>query len=85
MANIHTITTAVGSMSMTTQVWVYKCPSCEKDIVSCVFTPNANNWTMNMNILGNVTLFGNAMSVPPEIKCSEHGQQVKLRSLTLNV
>jgi hypothetical protein len=83
MANIHTITTGAGSMPVTTQLWVYKCPSCEKDIVSYGYTPSTNSW--NMNIIDNATIFGNAMLEPPEINCSEHGQIVRFRSLTFNL
>jgi hypothetical protein len=63
MANIHTITTAVGSMSVTTQLWVYKCPNCQKNIVSYVHTLSTNSG--NMIIMGDAIIFVNAMLETP--------------------
>ena len=83
MANIHTITLGTNTIPVITQLWVYKCPSCNRDIVSYTYTPSANNWSMN--VIGNATVFGNPMSEPPDINCSEHGQRVRLRSLTFNL
>ncbi|UJR38568.1 hypothetical protein I4U23_031234 [Adineta vaga] len=83
MTNIHQITTSSGGLiPVETQLWLYKCPSCEKDIVSYTYTPSTNHWTMNTT--NDATVYGNTMLEPPEINCSEHGQQVRLRSLTFN-
>ncbi|CAF1420241.1 unnamed protein product [Adineta ricciae] len=83
MANITSIkTSAGGSIPVATQLWMYKCPTCDKDIVSYTFTPSTNNWIMNTT--NNATIYGNAMLEPPEINCAEHDQRVQLRSLTFN-
>ncbi|CAF4452518.1 unnamed protein product [Adineta steineri] len=83
MANIGSITTtAGGSLPVVTQLWVYKCPTCDKDIVSYTYTLSTRNWIMNTT--DNAAVYGNTMIEPPEINCSEHNQRVQLRSLTLH-
>jgi hypothetical protein len=52
----------------------YKCPTCNKDIVSLVFDSNSNSWTMN--ILRAATINGKLITDPPPIQCSKHNQQV---------
>ena len=55
MANIHTITLGTNTIPVITQLRVYKCPSCNRDIVSYTYTPSTNNWSMN--VIGNATVF----------------------------